>query len=57
MILLSGTGIGNTTLMHYISHKRVKDNLWNDNYDNLFRVRLKELWNYNQVGKDKAQQE
>ena len=34
-----------------------KDDLWNDKYDYLFWMRLKELWNYNQGSTDKAQQE
>ena len=53
VILLGGTGIGNTTLMHYISHKRVLHDLWI--YNNYCLVLGKELRKYRQAGTDRAQ--
>ncbi|HJD61361.1 MAG TPA: NACHT domain-containing protein [Rickettsia endosymbiont of Columbicola hoogstraali] len=45
VLLLGGAGIGKTTLMHYLSYKCGKDNLWNDKFDYVFRIKLKELLN------------
>ncbi|WP_232279082.1 NACHT domain-containing protein [Rickettsia akari] len=42
-MLLSSAGIGKTTLMHYLAYKWGKGNLWNNNFDYVFRVKLKEL--------------
>ncbi|KJV92733.1 NACHT domain-containing protein [Rickettsia bellii] len=47
VLLLGGAGIGKTTLMHYLSYKWGKDNLWNDKFDYVFRIKLKELLNEN----------
>jgi hypothetical protein len=35
--------VGKTSLMHYISYKWAKNQLWNDEFDFVFRVRLKDL--------------
>nr|WP_218460337.1 NACHT domain-containing protein [Rickettsia sp. TH2014] len=45
VLLLGSAGIGKTTLMHYLSYKWGKGNLWNDKFDYVFRVKLKELLN------------
>ncbi|MFP3012169.1 MAG: NACHT domain-containing protein [Rickettsia sp.] len=43
VLLLGSAGIGKTTLMHYLSYKWGKGELWNDKFDYVFRVKLKEL--------------
>ena len=43
VLLLGSAGIGKTTLMHYLSYKWGKWELWNDKFDYVFRVKLKEL--------------
>ncbi|KHO03484.1 N-acetylglucosamine kinase [Rickettsia felis] len=45
VLLLGSAGIGKTTLMHYLSYKWGKGELWNDKFDYVFRVKLKELLN------------
>ncbi|HJD59423.1 MAG TPA: NACHT domain-containing protein [Rickettsia endosymbiont of Omalisus fontisbellaquei] len=45
VLLLGSAGIGKTTLMHYLSYKWGKEELWNDKFDYVFRVKLKELLN------------
>jgi|GEM_PF-5176046 len=47
VLLLGGAGIGKTTLMHYLSYKWGKENLWSDKFDYVFRIKLKELLNEN----------
>lgn len=47
VLLLGGAGVGKTTLMHYLSYKWGKGQLWNDKFDYVFRIRLKELLNEN----------
>ncbi|WP_016770001.1 NACHT domain-containing protein [Rickettsia sibirica] len=43
VLLLGSAGIGKTTLMHYLSYKWGKEKLWNNKFDYVFRIRLKEL--------------
>ncbi len=43
VLLLGSAGIGKTTLMHYLSYKWGKGELWHDKFDYVFRVKLKEL--------------
>ena len=43
VLLLGSAGIGKTTLMHYLSYKWGKWELWNDKFNYVFRVKLKEL--------------
>ncbi|WP_082068275.1 NACHT domain-containing protein [Rickettsia endosymbiont of Ixodes pacificus] len=45
ILLLGGAGVGKTTLLHNISYKWGKGQLWNDKFDYVFRVKLKELLN------------
>ncbi|AFC73197.1 NACHT domain-containing protein [Rickettsia montanensis] len=45
VLLLGSAGIGKTTLMHYLSYKWGKGELWSDKFDYVLRVRLKELLN------------
>jgi len=45
VLLLGSAGIGKTTLMHYLSYKWGKEDLWNDKFDYVFRIKLKELLN------------
>lgn len=45
VLLLGSAGIGKTTLMHYLSYKWGKKELWNDKFDYVFRIKLKELLN------------
>ncbi|WP_341792488.1 NACHT domain-containing protein [Rickettsia endosymbiont of Gonocerus acuteangulatus] len=47
VLLLGSAGIGKTTLLHNISYRWGKDNLWNDKFDYVFRIKLKELLNEN----------
>ncbi|MFV9948252.1 NACHT domain-containing protein [Rickettsia conorii] len=39
VLLLGSAGIGNTTLMHYLSYKWGKGELWSDKFDYVFRVK------------------
>ncbi|GAA5252394.1 NACHT domain-containing protein [Candidatus Rickettsia kedanie] len=43
VLLFGSAGIDKTTLMHYLSYKWGKGNLWNNKFDYVFRVKLKEL--------------
>jgi len=43
ILLLGKAGLGKTTLLHYMSYKWGKDDLWTDKFDSVFRIRLKEL--------------
>ncbi|MFN9904947.1 MAG: NACHT domain-containing protein [bacterium] len=43
MLVVGKAGVGKTSLMHYISYKWAKNELWNDVIDFVFRVRLKDL--------------
>lgn len=45
ILLLGGAGVGKTTLLHNISYRWGKGNLWNDKFEYVFRVKLKELLN------------
>ncbi|HJD55855.1 MAG TPA: NACHT domain-containing protein [Rickettsia endosymbiont of Pyrocoelia pectoralis] len=45
ILLLGSAGIGKTTLMHYLSYRWGKKELWNDKFDYVFRIKLKELLN------------
>jgi predicted NACHT family NTPase len=43
ILVLGKPGVGKTSLMHYISYKWAINELWNDEFDFVFRVRLKDL--------------
>ena len=43
VLLLGSAGIGKTTLMHYLSYKWGKEELWNDKINYVFGIKLKEL--------------
>jgi GTPase SAR1 family protein len=43
LLVLSKAGVGKTSLMHYISYKWARNQLWRDEFDFVFRVRLKDL--------------
>ncbi len=46
ILFLGGAGVGKTTLLHYLSYRWAQDGkeaLWEDKFDYVFRVRLKEL--------------
>jgi predicted NACHT family NTPase len=43
VLVLGKPGVGKTSLMHYISYKWAKNQLWNDEFNYVFRVRLKDL--------------
>jgi len=43
ILLLGGAGVGKTTLLHNISYKWGKEELWSDKFDYVFRIKLKEL--------------
>jgi hypothetical protein len=43
VLVLGKAGVGKTSLMHYISYKWAMNQLWNDDFDYVFRVRLKDL--------------
>jgi hypothetical protein len=43
VLVLEKAGVGKTSLMHYISYKWAKNQLWKDDFDFVFRVRLKDL--------------
>jgi DNA replication protein DnaC len=43
VLVLGKAGVGKTSLMHYISYKWAKNQLWNDEFDYVFRLRLKDL--------------
>ncbi len=43
MLVVGKAGVGKTSLMHFISYKWANNELWNDNFDFVFRVRLKDL--------------
>lgn len=45
ILLLGAAGIGKTTLMHYMSYMWGKGDFWQNEYDFVFRVRLKNLLN------------
>lgn len=46
-LLLGGAGIGKTTLIHYLSYSWGEKDLWNDKFDYVVRIKLKELLNEN----------
>ena len=43
VLVVGKAGVGKTTLMHYISYKWAINQLWNYEFDYVFRVRLKDL--------------
>jgi MoxR-like ATPase len=43
VLVLGRAGVGKTSLMHYISYKWAKNQLWTDEFDYVFRVRLKDF--------------
>ena len=43
VLILGKAGVGKTTLMHYISYKWAKGELWSNNFEYVFRIRLKDL--------------
>lgn len=47
VLLLGESGAGKTTLLHNISYRWGAEELWNDNFDYMFRIRLKILLNSN----------
>jgi len=45
LLVLGGAGVGKSTLVHSMSYKWAKDGLWEDKFDFVIRVRLKEILN------------
>ncbi len=43
VLVVGKAGVGKTSLMHYISYKWAINQLWNDDFNYFFRVRLKDL--------------
>ena len=43
VLILGKAGVGKTTLMHYISYKWAKEELWSNRFEYVFRIRLKDL--------------
>ena len=45
LLILGGAGVGKSTLMQYIGYRWGSEQLWNDKFDFVYRVRLKTLLN------------
>lgn len=43
LLILGGAGVGKSTLMQYIAYKWSKGELWEDKFDYVYRIPLKEL--------------
>ncbi len=45
LLVIGKAGVGKTTLMHFISYQWSKGKLWSDDFNYVFRIRLKDLTN------------
>ncbi len=43
VLILGGAGVGKSTLMQYIANRWGNDNLWNNKFDYVYKVSLKQL--------------
>jgi hypothetical protein len=43
VLVLDRAGVGKSSLMHFISYKWAKNQLWKEEFDYVFRVRFKDL--------------